>query len=434
LPHCAERRIVHRSLFDGTLGRPANADSGDVEAIPAQWRFMRISKPEILDRDGEIVYRVGVESSAGAQTLWYSLGKQFGNLVTNNCDAPLAALLIPAMAYGEDIRIDGAISERLYYNLSRAYQCVLKHVMPPLHRVAIHPADLESGGQRASGVATGFSGGIDSYCVMADHHYGDLPAGFKITHLLFNNVGSHGAGAERLFLDRFARLTPLVERLGLPYIKINSNLNDFYPPGYDFQQTHTPRNVSAALLLQRGIGRFLYASAASYQDAGVGPHIAMGYEDTITLPLLGTEALETMSVGSEYTRVEKTLRVAEVPDSYETLDVCTCPDRAGNCSVCWKCMRTLATLDVAGLLQRYARVFDLNAYKRRRRKYIGIVLRGRDPLLREIARFIKQRRYAVPLTSRLYVIFYWPGTLVKRTFRLAKRVLQRLTRGKPANR
>ena len=394
---------------------------------------MRISKPEILERNGDVVYRVRVDYSAGAQTLWYRFDKRFADLLTDASDAPLAALLIPAMAHGEDIHLDGSISERLYYNFSRAYQCVLRHVMPGLRRIAIRPTDVASGGRRASGVATGFSGGIDSFCVLADHHYGSVPPGFKITHLLFNNVGSHGAGEERLFLERFARLTPLVERLGLPYIKINSNVNAFYPVGYDFQQTHTPRNVSVALLLQRGIGRFLYASAVSYQDAHVGRNVAMGDEDTIALPLLGTEAMDAVSAGSEYTRVEKTLRVAEIPDSHETLDVCTSPDRAGNCSVCWKCMRTLLTLDIAGLLERYARVFDLDAYRGRRRKYIGVVLRSRDALLREVARFIKQQRYPVPLASRLYLVFYWPGTAVKRTYRLAKRMLQRLARGKPAN-
>jgi hypothetical protein len=113
---------------------------------------------------------------------------------------------------------------------------------------------------------------------------------------------------------------------------VNSNVDAFYGKGLGNQQTHTLRNASVALLLQGGIGRYLYASSYNFKNVFVGATYSMAYSDTIALPLLSTEVLDAISVGSEYTRIEKTLRVAEIPDSYGTLDVCVSPKKAGNCS------------------------------------------------------------------------------------------------------
>jgi hypothetical protein len=362
---------------------------------------MKIDKPEIYQEKNEIEIRFHIESSVGPDTLWYRLPEEFSNFVTDLCDAALLALLIPAMARGEDIYVAGAVSERLLYNLVGSYQRLLEHVVPSLHRVKIYPDDVQVRNQRATAVATGFSCGIDSYCVLADHHYSDVPAGFRVTHLLFNNVGSHGTHGEHLFRERYARVEPVAERIGLPLIKCNSNVDTFYGKEIGFQQTHTPRNASVPLLLQRGLGRYLYASTYHFTDAFVGATYDMAYSDTITLPLLSTETLESISVGSHYTRIEKTLRVADISDSYRTLDVCVNSDCAGNCSACWKCLRTLLTLDIAGCIDRYSASFNLDTYRQLRGKYIRTVLRSRDPLLREIVRFAKDRRYSFPLKSHL---------------------------------
>ena len=269
-----------------------------------------------------------MDSSSGPGTLQYTVLGEFGDLLTDSCDAALLALLIPAMASGEAIDVAGAVSERLYHNLAGPYQRLLQHVIPSLRRVRLRCANIRSADRRAPGVATGFSAGVDSYCVLADYYYSPVPAGLKLTHLLFNNVGSHGQGGEHVFNTRFAALEPQVERIGLPFVRINSNLDAFYPRQLAFQQTHTPRNVSVALLLQQGIGRFMYASAYSYRDVFIGPTCSMAYSDTAAVPLLSTEVLDACSVGSEYTRVEKTLRVADIPQSWQTLDICVTPDKA----------------------------------------------------------------------------------------------------------
>lgn len=357
------------------------------------------------------MYQVDVESSQGDQTLWYSLQEKFANFLSSSCDAPLVAFLVPAMVMGEDIHINGKISERLMHNLSGPFQKLLQHIIPSLHQIKIYPKELYSGdAKRASGVVTAFSGGIDSYCVLADHYYSDTLEKFKVTHLIFNNVGSHGRAGERLFLERYKRLLPTAKLLELPFLMINSNLDSFYGKGINFAQTHTLRNASVALLLQEGIGRYLYASSRNYLEAFVGATVHMGFSDTITLPLLSTEILDAMSVGNEYTRVEKTLRVAEeVPVSYTTLDVCTNAHNTNgytNCGTCNKCLRTLVTLEIAGYLEHYFAAFDLNAYKSQRNKYIATLFGSRLGFEREIIQFAKERNYTFPISSRVRRVMY----------------------------
>lgn len=368
---------------------------------------MKIGRPEIVLENGEAVYRVSVDSQKGKEVLWYRLNDSFADLVSPSCDAALAALLLPAMANGEDVIVEGPISEKLLFNLTR-YQVLLQRIMPDLCQVRIAAEEVSSFPITSRGVATGFSGGIDSFCVLADYHYQCALDGFKITHLLFNNVGSHGRGGEQLSRKRYERLLPVAQSLGLPFIMINSNLSSFYDKGLGFINTATARNASVALLLQKGIRRYLYASSNHYRDLYTGP--ALDAYDTVILPLLSTECIESFSVGSEYTRVEKTIKVAELPDSYRALDVCVNSRNVGpyvNCSECWKCLRVLATLEIAGLLERYSAVFDLDKYRRKRLVYFAKLLTGNSDMLREIISYGNEKKFAWPVAARILRPFFW---------------------------
>lgn len=386
---------------------------------------MEISRPEIIKENGELIYRVRIRSGGETRDLWFKLEEQYGDMVTDFSDAPLVGLLIPAMARGEDIRIEGKLSEKLLYDLSGPLQHLLQIVIPSLRKVKISASEIHGGDRKKGpGVAAGFSGGIDSFCLLGDHYYSDVPSGFKVTHLLFYNVGSHGANNEKLFRERYARLKPLTERIGLPFVWIDSNLASFYPKAYDFLQTHSIRNVSAALLLQNGIRRYLFASGYNYAQVFVGACKEMAYIDTIALPLLSTEALDAISVGSESTRVEKTIRVEKIADSHSMLDVCVNHRKAGNCSVCWKCMRTLLTLDIAGLLESYSDSFDLNAYYHQRDQYIGSMLYNKSSLWREIVQLAKERKYSFPIRS---YIFAWLKFIIELIIRIARNVKKSIT-------
>lgn len=375
---------------------------------------MDIGTPLLLARDGHLEYRTHVAWANGSLALWYRVEERFAEFLTTSSDAALLALLIPAMAAGEDIHLAGAVSERLYRSLAGPYQELLQAVIPSLHRVAIHASGFQAPGPRPAGIATGLSCGIDSYCLLLDHFFTDEPPDGKVTHLLFNNVGSHGKDGERVFRQRLARVAPVAGRIGLPLVVVDSNLDDFYGPGLSFIQTHTPRNASVALLLQGGIGRWLYAAGYSNDTMFVGPTHEIAAADGKALPMLCTESLDITLRGGEYTRAQKTLRVADLPLSHDTLDVCANPVAERNCSICQKCLRTLLTLDIAGHLELYARAFDLEAYRGRRAKYGAKVLRSHNRFDKDVVDLAVEGRFAFPLRSYLASPVHAIAYLVRR--------------------
>ena len=149
----------------------------------------------------------------------------------------------------------------------------------------------------------------------------------------------------------------------------------------------------------------------------MGPTKAIAFSDPVALPLLSTGKIDLLSVGSEHTRVEKTLRTAEVATSHQSLDVCVREDQTGNCSNCWKCRRTLLTLEIGGFLEQYSSVFDLSVYRAGRTRHIARLIQSDEPLAREIVSFARERNFAFPLSSQVV------GYVVRR----AKRLLRRRT-------
>jgi len=136
---------------------------------------MNISIPKYITKDHDLILQYQVNCLDHDIILWYSLDEIYRHFVTDLLDGPLVALLIPAMHSGEDIYLQGKISERLYYNLSQPYQEVLKYLIPSLKSVKIYPEGLQSKAERAKGVATGLSCGVDSFCLLGDHYYSDVP-------------------------------------------------------------------------------------------------------------------------------------------------------------------------------------------------------------------------------------------------------------------
>jgi hypothetical protein len=392
---------------------------------------MVIGKSTIETSAGEVVFRTPVDTSMGRNDLWFSVPKEFGDFVSPTSDAPLTAMIIPAMKTGEDVHVEGPISEKLWFNLSSGFQHIVRRIIPSLKPVQIIPAEVIGNAERADGVATGFSRGIDSWCTLCDYHFEEGPAGVRVTHLLFNNVGSHGLGGERLYHGRLEGVRSTAERLDLPLIPTNSNMDFFYDRHETkFRTTVTVRNMASAMVVQRGIGRLLCSSGIPYERIFVGETDIMAFSDPILLPFMSTGRFEGISVGSEYIRVEKTVRVSERPESFDAIDVCLMHQQAGNCCHCWKCLRTLLTFEIAGVLDQYAPSFDLTEYARQRDQYIRSALRSEEPYLAEVVAFAKERDfdfgYRLRAEARILKTLDQLG-LTKTTNR-AKRLIRRAIR------
>lgn len=389
---------------------------------------MVIGTPVLSEENSKITWQSEVSEGSRSHSLWYRVDEEYADFVSERLDAALVGLLIPAMQAGKDIYLDGVVSERLYYNVSRPLQSVLQEIIPSLETIEIFPNAVEEAPDGADGVATGFSGGIDSFSVLADHHYAnDVPSGFRLTHLLFNNVGSHGDGGEELFRKRLSRIQAVIDRTGLPLIVVNSNLHNFYGE-FSYQQVHTLCNASVPLLLARGLDFFMYGSTYAYENVFVGPKLDIAYADPIILSMLSTKETNILSVGSEYTRVEKTLKVAGIEDSKNSLSVCVSTENPGeNCSECRKCCRTLLTLEIAGLERTYDEDFDFEKYQDRRARYIARVLDKDSPFASEIRSFMEDRDFSVPPSAWAMLIANRVKNAVKRVLQAAETILSDLT-------
>jgi hypothetical protein len=370
--------------------------------------MISIGEPTLEERDGKTYLIARIDGTPRTDTLWYSVPAEYGEALSpTGTDAFVLAVLPLAMADGSNIAIHGSLSERLAYHLPRNYMPILSRFVPRLREVQVSADRVEPRCLPDSrGVATGVSGGIDSFVTLADHYLDEVQPSFRLTHLLFHNIGSHGRGAmgDRIFQRRRRHLSALADELGLPLIPVDSNLHYALPLPY--ARTHTLRSVSVAHALARLIGRFLYSASIEYRDVTVGPMRDISNVDPIALPLLATEATDCVLAGGQYTRIAKTERVAGIELSYRYLDVCVAPEHAPaagqwNCSRCWKCTRTMLTFELLGTLDRYGAVFDLDDWNRNRSRRVTTALAHGGPLVREIFRLARRERMSLPLGPRV---------------------------------
>jgi hypothetical protein len=362
---------------------------------------MIINPIEVSKSDDKVKIQSLIDYSDKQKYLWYSIPEKYSKYVTTEkLDGFLVGLLLLAMRLGEDIEVKGAVSEKLYFNLTHSYMNIMQIVMPNLKKIKINPQYLDDGKKAKckGAVVTGFSAGVDSFCTIYDHYFNAILPSYKITHFIFNNVGSHDDwGSKRgreLFNVRYGLLKGYPSELGIEFIKIDSNLSDLLR--CNFQQTHVPRNVSAILLLQKLFSKYYYSSSYQYKDCAIKPHYDISITDPSAVYLLSTETLECISTGCQYSRVEKTKKMAKVPRANHWLNVCIFPPSDGkNCSACNKCCRTLLTLEMLGILEDFKEVFSLEKWRRAKKGYLLNVLGDKnDVFIKEIRDYANMVGYS----------------------------------------
>lgn len=335
----------------------------------------------------------------GPEELWYDVPAEYGDYLTETADPAVVALTVPALSRDVPLAVTGPVTDDLafhYAEIAALYGATgLGSSADPEfnHVVSAEPSGV--------GVAAGFSGGVDSFALLSDHHYRqeNLPDSLRLTHLLFNNVGSHGYQGERMWLRRLERMRTSAMQIGLPLMDVNSNLDDFRPSHLNYEQINTPANASVAHLLSGGLQGWIFASSVEYARVGVfRKAYNTAFVDCIALPLMTTRAISLQSSASRLRRVDKTRIISDNPDAWAMLDVCLISDDrlAGNCSRCWKCHLTMGALDVIGALPRFSSRFDLDHWLTIRENYFARVKFFPDkPLVRELAGFMDENGYSV---------------------------------------
>lgn len=354
--------------------------------------------PPRTEKRGEWVRTSFSVGGLGPEELWFDVDANHGHFLAQTCDAAVAALLPAAMDAGRDLGVQGPMSERLLWNLRNTVIPVVRRQLPFLRPIRVIPeGETTHGAPSGTAILTGFSCGVDSFSALQDHLLeSEIPEADRVTHLLFSHVGHHGYGKEvdERAEERWRLIRGASQDVGLPLLRVHSNTPKFYSSRYNarlnWMATMTVRNAAVPLLLQNGVRRFLQASTHDWRGVRVEESTDMTLADPILLPALGTERTELCSVGTEYTRVEKTRRISSLPLARRHLDVCIMEGHT-NCSKCEKCLRTLITLDLLGVLEEFADRFDLTVYRRHKSSFLARVLaERRNPLHLEIQDLIRE--------------------------------------------
>ncbi len=336
--------------------------------------------PPTVTANGKFIRSTFPVEGLSVSELWFDVEEEYGDFVSDTCDAAVASLLIAAMDEGKSLKVSGPLSESFLWGVRNTVIPSVAQNKPFLSIVEIEAEELrDDESPVGSAVLTGMSCGVDSFSAIQDHALAtDLPDTHRVTHLIQSHFGHHGYGATTndRAEARWRNVQKAAEAVGLPVFRVYSNQHEFYSPIWDdrlnWLATLTVRNSAAPLLLQKGARRFYLGSGHSWREIGVGPYRDMTRMDPILLPALSTRRVELLAVGTEHTRVEKTRRIATLEAAQQHLDVCL-QEGATNCSYCEKCLRTLLTIELLGHLGEFHTRFDLDEYRRHRTEFIGRV-------------------------------------------------------------
>lgn len=331
-------------------------------------------------------------------------------------------MLLPALFSGQDIKIKGALSDDLYYQIENNITYLFSKVFSK-KPIKIYPDKIESLEFKTSAVGTGFSGGIDSFTTVLQHN-SDIIDSYKLTHLTLFNVGSYGNDLENSkihFQNDINRAREFAEYYEKPLLILESNLNIFYSDNshriYNFSQRSTVCLISGVLAIQKLFKYYLIASSGIIDDFRFDEYDQYYYE-CLVASFLSNKNTVFIIAESDMDRVDKTKFIADNPIAQERLYVCEADiynekhgtnynkNTAPNCSECIKCERTLITLDLLGKLDVFSSRFDLEKYKKNKDKVFCQVIEGhkRDHFLNEIYNLMKEVNFKIPFKYKVAVL------------------------------
>lgn len=357
--------------------------------------------------------------------IWYQTDDNWGGyFIDNQADAFLILSLLPAVRYKQDIKVEAHVSEQLYYNVNNFIIPTLSAIWGG-YKPRIEVSGTLSTNYHPTAVATGCSMGVDSLSSILHHTNQECLKTYRLTHLTYFNVGAMGtknlAETENSFYNDLNKVNAFADKIGLPVVWVNSNIHQLFY-NFDFNQSHTLRNMSVVLSMQKLFFRYFYASAYTIPNYKLSRDDMSHFEDPL-LARLSTESTCLMSDDADLHRTEKTDYISNNKLSYDYLYVClkeqisnnksddeiaSLKDQHLNCSRCMKCLRTMMTLDILGKLDLYDSIFDVQYFRRIKKYYIGRILstKKQDEFAADIYNLMCTKNYKIPAFSRVFAVCF----------------------------
>lgn len=369
------------------------------------------------------------------KSMWFSAPLSYGDIFADEVyDAFLVAILYPAMYYKEDIVIHGAMSQKLFKNITKYVKKVLLAFSADLSDIDIKIDNYGEVNKTDNRIGTGFSAGVDSFSTFVEYYAKEEDINYKINNLFFFNVGSHGRydNPETIekFQNRYLYCKKFPDSLNIPFIPIDSNVHAFHEI-FGHMKTSAITLGAAILSIQKIITKYYVSSAISYSE--IDTKKAMNFSlaefcETTLYPLLSPEGLDIIPDGEQYLRTEKTQQIASYKPAQKYLNVCvrnaTGYTTAHNCSSCPKCMRTLMALESIDKLAEFSEVFDIDVYTSNSFKYkcLQRILYNKDPFAKDNIDFARKKGVKIP-SLLVAIVFCLPKIVMNVTKRVIKKLL-----------
>ncbi len=284
----------------------------------------------------------------------------------------LPIALLVAGAAGANLEVTGPVDQTYLSTLRLSYLPLVRSLFG-LPAIDLRTAAASRSGRRwtitrrthPAPAGLMFSGGVDSLYSYLRLRRAEHP----LATLVNINAGAHGFD-RALMWRRFTRIQAFADAHDVDAVLVDTNFHEVIRIRHDM--CYTIRNMAAAGTLFGALAGVAESTSRSYYqfDPLHVPLYMCNIAPTISVSL-GWTGMPLLEIGYETARWEKLLAVAEMPESYTTLDVCVNgpyqlaagPDDPINCSTCSKCLWVLLALDRMGHLERYRAVFDLDVFR-----------------------------------------------------------------------
>ena len=297
---------------------------------------MTVDEPEWSDRGVTLGVRLGGRR--------IELGFGAAGIEEQSADFALPSTLLLAMASAADLRLQAPVSGRLLDAIP-SIGSVLGTWGPTwnaeFRRIAVGaPRDAGPPATPGRGVASVFSGGVDSFYTALDRHD-------ELTAVIF----IHGFDVRMKDTLRRAEalrnVSAAAEALGLELVEVEVTTRPITDPMVPWQAYHGGVLAAIAQLFQHRF-RKVYLPATHPYDELVpwGTHPVLDH-------LWSTDRLAIEHHGAGASRVEKVRQLCDSDVAMRHLRVCWAGrETQQNCGVCEKCVRTTMNLASNGALER----------------------------------------------------------------------------------
>lgn len=169
---------------------------------------------------------------------------------------------------------------------------------------------------------------------------------------------------------------------------------------------------AAAILFLEKLYAVYYHSSGYLLDKLKYTTQSLEHFDFILFDMCSTRNTKIFSTLATQERTERTEYIIDDTLTKKYLHVCIKTIDDGpvhNCGRCYKCLRTLAAIDILGKLPEYETIFDQSYYKTHKAaifaKYLGY--RAADPFFADILNFAKQKGFRIPKMAYLLSVKYY---------------------------